>query len=325
MSRDDDDAEASFLEACVFSNRAMTSRRCARYDDALEDATRARRVCETALKKKKKRKDLDVRFERLLVKTMCAQADALVNLKRAWEACGVLRGALRRLALFRRVEEKKEEEKNRREDVAVVSARLRFAITRVQMAALCDHWSVAIESAVGRDGVVVQPLSARHAGLLMRPAAGRREDRSTAAEWSRRLRDQLAGAEDDWRAFTADAWIRACAAISKNDDDEDDDTHATRFPFGTGSFARFALYRARAIAHRGKGDVARFVLDARRARRTLPRFRVTKRSLSLTTRSDVVFFGVSNDDRKDHRVIRTVRSARPPPKRARSSPRRTRR
>ena len=312
MSRDDDDAEASFLEACVFSNRAMTSRRCARFDDALEDATRARRACETALKKRKK----DVRFERLLVKTMCAQADALVNLKRAWEACGVLRGALRRLALFRRVEEeeeeeKKEEEKNRREDVAVVSARLRFAITRVQMAALCDHWSVAIESAVGRDGVVVQPLSARHAGPLMRPAAGRREDRLTAAESSRRLRDQLAGAEDDWRAFTAEAWIRACAAISKNDENDDDDTHATRFPFGTGSFARFSLYRARAIVHRGKGDVARFVLDARTSAAYAPRFRVTKTlSLSLETDPTLSSSESRTTTEKTTESICAVRSAR---------------
>ena len=167
-----DDADASFLEARVFSNRAMTSRRCARFDDA----TNARRVCETFQSLENASGDL--RFERLLVKTMCAQADALVNLERAWEACVVLRAALRRLGVSR-VEEEEEEnnfvgEKNR--DVAEISARLRFAISRVPMPTLCDHWSFAIESAVGRDGfngvnANLQPLSARSAGRLMRPAS----------------------------------------------------------------------------------------------------------------------------------------------------------
>jgi hypothetical protein len=294
-----DDADASFLEARVFSNRAMTSRRCARFDDALDDATNARRVCETFQSLKNASGDL--RFERLLVKTMCAQADALVNLERAWEACVVLRAALRRLGVSRAEEEEEEEnktnfvgEKNR--DVAEISARLRLAISRVPMTTLCDHWSFAIESAVGRSTDVFgvstnpQPLSARSAGRLMRPASlTRREDRLSAAESSRRLRDQLAGAEQVWRAFTAEAWIRACAnfAITKDDQTSDEETYSKRFPFGVGSFARFALYRARAVAHRGKGDVAQFVCDARASAAYAPdRFqkqRGEKQTISLET------------------------------------------
>ena len=293
-----DDADASFLEARVFSNRAMTSRRCARFDDALDDATNARRVCETF--QSLKNASGDVRFERLLVKTMCAQADALVNLERAWEACVVLRAALRRLGVSRVEEEEEEEnktnfvgEKNR--DVAEISARLRLAISRVPMTTLCDHWSFAIESAVGRDGfngvnANPQPLSARSAGRFMRPTTlTRREDRLSAAESSRRLRDQLAGAEQVWRAFTAEAWIRACAhfAITKDDQTSDEETYSKRFPFGVGSFARFALYRARAVAHRGKGDVAQFVCDARASAAYAPtRFqkqRGEKQTISLET------------------------------------------
>ena len=232
---------------------------------------------------------------------MCAQADALVNLERAWEACVVLRAALRRLGVSRAEEEEKEEnktnfvgEKNR--DVAEISARLRLAISRVPMTTLCDHWSFAIESAVGRSTDVFgvstnpQPLSARSAGRLMRPASlTRREDRLSAAESSRRLRDQLAGAEHVWRAFTAEAWIRACAhfAITKDDQTSDEETYSKRFPFGVGSFARFALYRARAVAHRGKGDVAQFVCDARASAAYAPdRFqkqRGEKQTISLET------------------------------------------
>jgi hypothetical protein len=295
-----DDADASFLEARVFSNRAMTSRRCARFDDALDDATNARRVCETFQSLKNASGDL--RFERLLVKTMCAQADALVNLERAWEACVVLRAALRRLGVSR-AEEKSPEEENKtnfvgekNRDVAEISARLRLAISRVPMTTLCDHWSFAIESAVGRSTDVFgvstnpQPLSARSAGRFMRPASlTRREDRLSAAESSRRLRDQLAGAEQVWRAFTAEAWIRACAnfSITKDALTSDEETYSKRFPFGVGSFGKFALYRARAVAHRGKGDVAQFVCDARASAAYAPtRFqkrRGEKQTIALDT------------------------------------------
>ena len=90
------DEASAFLEASTLSNRAMTARRLFRFADALDDATRARSRCETydAFSERP-----SVRFELLSIKIACAQADALVNLPgRAWEACGVLRETLRRLA-----------------------------------------------------------------------------------------------------------------------------------------------------------------------------------------------------------------------------------
>ena len=282
-------SDLSFLEASTLSNRALTARRLARFSEALDDATRARRKCAT--------KTSEARFERLTVKVMCTQADALANLGRAWDACGVLRSALRRLArsLARPPPpgEDAEEEKRVarrdaiRRDVAFLRAALRRHVERVPMRVLCDHWAFALESAVvpsdasGRetDARSSSPLSARQSGRLMRPEATGRERRATTAESSRRLRDAIVGAEPRWRAFTAEAWIRACAAsaaigaasaghcVSDLSDVDGADGVADRreepFPFGTGAGARFALHRARALVYRGKGDVAQFARDAR--------------------------------------------------------------
>ena len=90
------DEASAFLEASTLSNRAMTARRLFRFADALDDATRARSRCETYDAFSRERPS--VRVELLSIKIACAQADALVNLGRAWDACGVLRSALRRLA-----------------------------------------------------------------------------------------------------------------------------------------------------------------------------------------------------------------------------------
>ena len=284
VTNDDRGSDASFLEASTLSNRALAARRLARFGEALDDAARARRTCE-------KRVASEARFERLAVKTMCTQADALVNLGRAWDACGVLRSALRRLARsVQRTsaegpmdpEEKRVERRNGvSRDVATVRARLRETLERVPMAVLCDHWASAIESATVQSDArdAPSPLSARQSGRLMRPAAVGRERRATTAESSRRLRDALAGAEPRWRAFTAEAWIRACAAsatvsaplLRRVADDvadaarrtDDRETKEDMFPFGTGAGAQFALHRARALVYRGKGDVAQFARDAR--------------------------------------------------------------
>ena len=287
------DEASAFLEASTLSNRAMTARRLFRFADALDDATRARSRCETydAFSERP-----SVRFELLSIKIACAQADALVNLPgRAWEACGVLRETLRRLARAgaerTTANERTAEAEatiNRRSAFRVFArearTRLRAALERVPMGVLCDHWAFAIESAADQRRGGPSPLSARQTGRLMRPAAVGRERRATTAESSRRLRDALAGAEPRWRAFTAEAWIRACAASAAvsapnhaDARDPDRDRDPDPFPFGAGAFARFALHRARALVYRGKGDVAQFARDARTSAAYAPEVRTPKR------------------------------------------------
>lgn len=237
-----------------------------------------------------------MRVELLSIKIACAQADALVNLPgRAWEACGVLRETLRRLARAgaerTTANERTAEAEatiNRRSAFRVFArearTRLRAALERVPMGVLCDHWAFAIESAADQRRGGPSPLSARQTGRLMRPAAVGRERRATTAESSRRLRDALAGAEPRWRAFTAEAWIRACAASAAvsapnhaDARDPDRDRDPDPFPFGAGAFARFALHRARALVYRGKGDVAQFARDARTSAAYAPEVRTPKR------------------------------------------------
>ena len=264
----------------------MTARRLFRFADALDDARRARSRCETF------GESPSTRFELLSIKIACAQADALVNLPgRAWEACGVLRETLRRLALAGAERTTADAEADAEATHARRSAflfarearaRLRAALERVPMGVLCDHWAFAIESAADRGGGP-SPLSARQTGRLMRPAAVGRERRATTAESSRRLRDALAGDEPRWRAFTAEAWIRACAAsvaVSAPNHadarDPDRDRDPDPFPFGAGAFARFALHRARALVYRGKGDVAQFARDARTSAAYAPEARAKR-------------------------------------------------
>ena len=289
------DEASAFLEASTLSNRAMTARRLFRFADALDDATRARSRCETYDAFSRERPS--VRVELLSIKIACAQADALVNLPGcAWEACGVLRETLRRLARAgaeRTTANDRTTEAeatiNRRSAFRVFArearTRLRAALERVPMGVLCDHWAFAIESGESdQRRSSPSPLSARQTGRLMRPAAVGRERRATTAESSRRLRDALAGAEPRWRAFTAEAWIRACAAsvavsapnhADARDPDRDPDPDP--FPFGAGAFARFALHRARALVYRGKGDVAQFARDARTSAAYAPEVRTPKR------------------------------------------------
>ena len=284
---DEADEASAFLEASTLSNRAMTARRLFRFADALDDARRARSRCETF------GESPSTRFELLSIKIACAQADALVNLPgRAWEACGVLRETLRRLALAGAERTTADAEADAEATHARRSAflfarearaRLRAALERVPMGVLCDHWAFAIESAADRGGGP-SPLSARQTGRLMRPAAVGRERRATTAESSRRLRDALAGDEPRWRAFTAEAWIRACAASAAvsapnraDARDRDRDRDPDPFPFGAGAFARFALHRARALVYRGKGDVAQFARDARTSAAYAPEVRTPKR------------------------------------------------
>ena len=288
------DEASAFLEASTLSNRAMTARRLFRFADALDDATRARSRCETYDAFSRERPS--VRVELLSIKIACAQADALVNLPgRAWEACGVLRETLRRLARAgaerTTANERTAEAEatiNRRSAFRVFArearTRLRAALERVPMGVLCDHWAFAIESAADQRRGGPSPLSARQTGRLMRPAAVGRESRATTAESSRRLRDALAGAEPRWRAFTAEAWIRACAASAAvsapnhaDARDPDRDPDPDPFPFGAGAFARFALHRARALVYRGKGDVAQFARDARTSAAYAPEVRTPKR------------------------------------------------
>ena len=288
------DEASAFLEASTLSNRAMTARRLFRFADALDDATRARSRCETYDAFSRERPS--VRVELLSIKIACAQADALVNLPgRAWEACGVLRETLRRLARAgaerTTANERTAEAEatiNRRSAFRVFArearTRLRAALERVPMGVLCDHWAFAIESAADQRRGGPSPLSARQTGRLMRPAAVGRERRATTAESSRRLRDALAGAEPRWRAFTAEAWIRACAASAAvsapnhaDARDPDRDRDPDPFPFGAGAFARFALHRARALVYRGKGDVAQFARDARTSAAYAPEVRTPKR------------------------------------------------
>ena len=287
------DEASAFLEASTLSNRAMTARRLFRFADALDDATRARSRCETYDAFSRERPS--VRVELLSIKIACAQADALVNLPgRAWEACGVLRETLRRLA---RAGAERTTANDRTTEAEATLARrsflyfarearrrLRAALERVPMGVLCDHWAFAIESAADQRRGGPSPLSARQTGRLMRPAAVGRERRATTAESSRRLRDALAGAEPRWRAFTAEAWIRACAASAAvsapnhaDARDPDRDRDPDPFPFGAGAFARFALHRARALVYRGKGDVAQFARDARTSAAYAPEVRTPKR------------------------------------------------
>jgi hypothetical protein len=286
--------EKAFLEASTLSNRAMTARRLFRFADALDDAKRARSRCETydAFSERP-----SVRFELLSIKVACAQADALANLPgRAWEACGVLRETLRRLARAGAEpttacgSEAEAEATHARRSAFLLArearARLRAALERVPMGVLCDHWAFAIESAADRGGGP-SPLSARQTGRLMRPAAVGRERRATTAESSRRLRDALVGAEPRWRAFTAEAWIRTCAANAavsapNHADARDPDEDPDPFPFGAGAFARFALHRARALVYRGKGDVAQFARDARTSAAYAPEARAKRLEEALT-------------------------------------------
>ena len=281
------DEASAFLEASTLSNRAMTARRLFRFADALDDATRARSRCETydAFSERP-----SVRFELLSIKIACAQADALVNLPgRAWEACGVLRETLRRLARAgaerttaneRTVEA--EATINRRSAFRVFArearTRLRAALERVPMGVLCDHWAFAIESAADQRRGGPSPLSARQTGRLMRPAAVGRERRATTAESSRRLRDALAGAEPRWRAFTAEAWIRACAASAA----VSAPNHADARPGPGPGPGPVSVRRRRVRAVRAARARARWCTEARatsrssratrgRARRTRPR------------------------------------------------------
>ena len=173
------DEASAFLEASTLSNRAMTARRLFRFADALDDATRARSRCETYDAFSRERPS--VRFELLSIKIACAQADALVNLPgRAWEACGVLRETLRRLARAgaeRTTANDRTTEAeatiNRRSAFRVFArearTRLRAALERVPMGVLCDHWAFAIESAADQRRGGPSPLSARQTGRLMRP------------------------------------------------------------------------------------------------------------------------------------------------------------
>ena len=211
------DEASAFLEASTLSNRAMTARRLFRFADALDDATRARSRCETYDAFSRERPS--VRVELLSIKIACAQADALVNLPgRAWEACGVLRETLRRLARAgaerttaneRTVEA--EATINRRSAFRVFArearTRLRAALERVPMGVLCDHWAFAIESGESDQRRSTVATSARLTTPGAPTASGER--RATTAESSRRPRDALAGAEPRWRAFTAEAWIQA--------------------------------------------------------------------------------------------------------------------
>jgi len=291
------DEASAFLEASTLSNRAMTARRLFRFADALDDATNARSRCETyydAFSDEGPSGPGGVRFELLSIKIACAQADALVNLPgRAWEACCVLRETLRRLAragaerTTAEAEAEAEATHARRSALALFArearARLRAALERVPMGVLCDHWAFAIESAADSSRGGPSPLSARQTGRLMRPAAVGRERRATTAESSRRLRDALAGDEPRWRAFTAEAWIRACAASAAvSAPNRADARDPDPFPFGAGAFARFALHRARALVYRGKGDVAQFARDARTSAAYAPEARAKRLKEALT-------------------------------------------
>ena len=336
------DEASAFLEASTLSNRAMTARRLFRFADALDDATRARSRCETydAFSERP-----SVRFELLSIKIACAQADALVNLPgRAWEACGVLRETLRRLA---RAGAERTTANDRTTEAEATLARrsflyfarearrrLRAALERVPMGVLCDHWAFAIESGESdQRRSSPSPLSARQTGRLMRPAAVGRERRATTAESSRRLRDALAGAEPRWRAFTAEAWIRACAAsvavsAPNHADARDPDRDRTR--------TRFRSAPARSRGSRCTAR-ARWCTEARatsrssratrgRARRTRPRCvrrsaskkrsRFRRSNRPLPRRSPPLYPAL---------YPARARTRASPPRRARFSPRRTRR
>ena len=251
------DEASAFLEASTLSNRAMTARRLFRFADALDDATRARSRCETYDAFSRERPS--VRVELLSIKIACAQADALVNLPgRAWEACGVLRETLRRLARAAPNERRRTIERRRRRRHSLVGV---FYISRARHARVCaprssgSRWAFCATTGLSRsspESPIRQrsspsPLSARQTGRLMRPQRSG-ERRATTAESSRRLQDALAGAEPRWRAFTAEAWIRACAASVAVSAPNHADAGATRT--GTGTRTRFRSAPARSRGSR---------------------------------------------------------------------------